>query len=134
MINGTLNRLFIFVACCTAIGFAVPKADYSGTYVAQQKKGKAASTEGAVLHVTQTDAAIEVTRTEGSKITTSRFPLDGTDGDYVSSGGVHGRCRGQLKDKYLELESMVAPPANAQAPGFVSTLVSDGSCHRMARP
>src|SRR6201999_804157 len=69
------------------------------------------------IHVHQDQSAIEVTRIFDGKETSNRFPLDGTEGKYVSEGGIPGTCKGQLKSKNLILESVVVthPQSNAQA-------------------
>jgi hypothetical protein len=68
------------------------------------------------LRVVQTESAVEVTRIYGDKSLTNRFPLDGSDGDYTTETGVHGKCRAQLKDDTLVLESLVASRPNANTP------------------
>ena len=61
---------------------------------------------------------VEVTRIYGDKSLTNRFPLDGSEGDYTTETGVRGKCRAQLKDNTLVLESLVASPPNANTPSL----------------
>jgi hypothetical protein len=70
------------------------------------------------LHVVQTESAVEVTRTYGDNSATNKFPLDGSDGDYTTETGVKGKCRAQLKNDTLTLESLVASRPNANAPSI----------------
>jgi len=67
------------VLCFAAMTLAANKPDYSGTYSAQQKDAKAATSKPPVIRVTQTDANIEISRTEGEKTVTNRLPLDGSE-------------------------------------------------------
>lgn len=43
---------------------------------------------------------------DGKQIT-NKFPLHGTESIYISSGGIQGKCKGQIKGKSLTLESVV---------------------------
>jgi hypothetical protein len=111
-----LKKPFVFVICFATIACAATKSDFSGNYAAQQKKGDKAIT--ASLRVVQTDSAVEVTRVNGEKSVTNRFPLDGSEGDYTTETGVRGKCRAQLKGDTLVLESLVASRANANTPSL----------------
>jgi hypothetical protein len=109
-----LKKLFVLAICVATIAWAATKPDFSGSYAAQQKKNDTALTVS--LRVVQTESAVEVTRIYGDKSLTNRFPLDGSDGDYTTETGVHGKCRAQLKDDTLVLESLVASRPNANTP------------------
>lgn len=111
-----LKKVFVFSICLATIAWAATKPDFSGNYAAQQKKSDKAIT--ASLHVVQTESAVEVTRIYGDKSLTNRFPLDGSEGDYTTETGVRGKCRAQLKDNALVLESLVASPPNANTPSL----------------
>jgi hypothetical protein len=94
-----------------AFGFAgillaTARADYSGTYTAQQKAGKAASPNPVVIHVTQTDT-IEIIRTEGEKSVTNRLSWDGSEADYTSPTGKRGKGWVQFKEDDLLIEWVV---------------------------
>jgi hypothetical protein len=111
-----MNRVFTFVAWVACVGLviawsgktglAADKVDYSGKYSAERIKTASGETDS-TLEVVQHEDSIEVTRVELSKRTTSHCPFNGSEGDYTSPGGVSGRCKAQLKDKYLVLESVV---------------------------
>jgi hypothetical protein len=96
-------------------GRAADKADYSGKYSIQHRKAASGSETDSTIEVVQNADNIEVTRVEQGKRTINRYPLNGSEGDYTSPGGVAGKCKAQLKDKYLVLESVVAarPQPNA---------------------
>jgi len=82
---------------------AAEKPDFSGTYVLTGSKGSFKFKKDIVwtLSVVQTDASIEVIKVMDGKQNVNRFPLDGTEGAYMSSGGVAGKCKVQFKEKYL---------------------------------
>ena len=46
------------------------------------------------------------------------YPLNGPDGDYKTPTGVPGKCKAQLKDKYLVLESVVVTPTQPNGPSM----------------
>ena len=102
--------VFGFVLGFAAIPLAVTKADYSGTYAAQQKSGKAGSPKPTVIRVIQTDATIEIIRTENEKTVTNRLPLDGSEADYSSPTGKRGRGRVQFQGDDLLVEWHVTTP------------------------
>ena len=84
------------------------KLNFSGEYVAvDQSKSSAEGENAPTLDVVQNDDNVEITRVELGKKTVSHCPLNGSDGDYTSPGGVSGRCKVQLKPRYLILESIV---------------------------
>jgi hypothetical protein len=112
------KRISNVVACavCVAVaavwsaktGLAEDKVNYSGKYSIQARKTASGSETDATLEVVQNADSIEITRVEQGKRTTNRYPLNGPEGDYTSPGGVAGKCKAQLKDRYLVLESVVA--------------------------
>ena len=97
-------------------GLAADKVNYSGKYSIQARKTASGSETGSTLEVIQNADSIEITRVEQGKRTTNRYPLNGSEGDYTSPGGVAGKCKAQLKDKYLVLESIVAARPQPNAP------------------
>jgi hypothetical protein len=111
-----MKKLFVFAICLATVAWATPKPDFSGNYAPQQKKSDKAVTVS--LRVVQTESAVEVTRIYGDKSITNRFPLDGSEGDYKTETGVRGKCRAQLKDETLVLESLVASRPNANTPSL----------------
>jgi hypothetical protein len=86
---------------------ATDKLNFSGSYVAEQVKKASENESASTLEVVQKDEDVEIIRVELGKKTISRCPLNGTEGDYTSAGGVSGRCKAQLKPKYLIVESVV---------------------------
>ncbi|MFZ0478850.1 MAG: hypothetical protein WAL71_06850 [Terriglobales bacterium] len=111
-----MKKLFVVVIFLATIAFAAAKADFSGNYATQQKKGDKAPT--ASLRVVQTDSTVQVTRVYGDKSVTNSFPLYGSEGDYTTEAGVRGRCKSQLKGDMLVLESVVASPPKANLPSL----------------
>jgi len=111
-----LKKLFIFVTVLATIASAAPKADFSGSYAVPQKKGDEAIR--ASLRVIQTESTVQVTRAYGDKSLTNSFPLDGSEGDYTTETGVHGKCRAQLIGNTLVLKSIVASPPKTNTPSL----------------
>jgi len=95
---------------------AADKANYSGKYSLQERKATSGSETDSTLEVVQKEDGIEVTRVEQGRRTTSLCPLNGTEGDYMSPGGVAGKCKAELKGKYLILESVVVARPQLTAP------------------
>lgn len=112
-----IRKLCMSAFCLATLAFAVAKPDFSGTYAEQQESGKSTA-RLTTLRVVQTEAAIEVTRAYGDKSVTNRFPLDGSEGDYITEAGVHGKCKAQLKNGTLLLESMTASPPTPNQPSI----------------
>jgi hypothetical protein len=108
------KKLIIFASCLATIAWAATKADFSGTYAAQQKKSDKTMT--ASLRVVQTEAAVEVTRIYGDKSFTNTFPLDGSEGNYTTETGAPGKCSAHLKGDTLVLEALVASRPSPNAP------------------
>jgi len=90
--------------------------NYSGKYSLQVQRHASGNNAGSTIEVVQNEDSIDVTRVEQGTRTSNRYPLNGGDGDYTSSGGVRGKCKAQLKDKYLVLESVVAATPEPNAP------------------
>src|SRR5215469_10771815 len=111
-----LKKLFAFAMCFASISWAATKPDFSGDYAAQQKKSN--NPVSASIRVVQTELAVEVTQVYGGKSVTNRFPLDGSEGDYTTEAGVHGKCKAQLKNDALVLETLVASRPDANAPSL----------------
>jgi hypothetical protein len=80
--------------------------EYTGKYIAEPPKAASGPAESA-LEVVQDENAIEITLMQSGKKTTSRCPLNGSEGDYTSPGGISGKCKAQLKDTNLIIESIV---------------------------
>ena len=128
----------LILTCLITLALAATAADYSGTYTTQHQtpaKEKSSESRSVIcgqhvcphfLRVTQTQAVIEITVSEGDNMLTSR-PLDGTGGDCVNPHRVPGKCKGELKENYLILESMVTRRAQLGRL-FASVLANDGSC------
>ncbi len=111
--------IIVGVAFVLASGIPVlagERPDYAGTYTVKPTKGKAANSVNTVLHVVQHDDAIEITHVESGRTMTSRFPLNGSEGDYTSPGGVAGKGKAQFKGKDLILESVVVTKPQPNGP------------------
>ena len=108
------------VGVCT-VGFAAAPTNYAGTYSGQASKG-ARSQPAAVLRVIQNDDVIEITRDEGGRTTTSRFPLNGQQGDYTSPRGSTGKGKVDFKGKGLAIESIVLTRPQSNGPGVRSRI------------
>jgi hypothetical protein len=114
------------VACVACIGFlvaysgtpgmAADKANYSGKYSLQGRKTASSNKIDSTIEVVQSDDHIEITRMEQGSRMTNRYPLNGSEGAYTSPGGLAGKCKAQLKDKYLVLESEVTSKPSPNAP------------------
>jgi hypothetical protein len=111
-----LKRLFVFVIFLATPAWATAKADFSGSYAAQHKKGDKALTPS--LRVIQTDSTVQVTRIYGGKSVTNIFPLDGSEGDYTTETGVRGKCSAQLNGETLVLKTLAGPPPKANTPSL----------------
>ena len=112
--------VILVTAWSTNSGLAADKLNYSGKYSLQGPKAASAGEPGSTLEVVENEDSLEVTRVELGKTTTSRCPLNGSEGDYTSPGGVAGKCKALFKGKYLVLESV-----------FVTKPESAGSAVRM---
>lgn len=110
------------LACGVNVGLAADRTSYSGKYLLQETKHGSGNKGDSTIEVVQTEDSIEITEVEQSARTTNRYPSNGSDGDYITSTGARGKCRAQITDKYLLLESVVAtkPQPNA-APMRVHT-------------
>lgn len=95
---------------------AADKPSFSGTYFLQVDKSDKRQSDVS-LEVIQSDESIEVTKVVEGKKETNIYPLNGRDGEYLSSGGVSGRCKGQIKGNKLVIESIVVThPVPAAGP------------------
>ena len=94
------------------------KLDFSGSYTLKKTTGAAKPAKGEVwvLRVSQSESAIEVTRVLNGHQYVNKFPLDGSEGAYVSPGGSTGTCRGQLTSKNLILNSFVTSHPQLNGP------------------
>jgi hypothetical protein len=95
---------------------AVDQVDFTGRY--SEKASKAKDSVPTTLRVEQGKDFIEITRIEGDRTTVSRFPLDGSKGDYTSPGGVQGKGNVQFKGKNLLVESIVATRPDPNGPAM----------------
>jgi hypothetical protein len=114
----SVRKTSVLLICVAAAALAATKPDFSGTYAAQQKNDSKATAASVVLRVVESDSAVEVTRVYGDKSTTNRFPLDGSEGDYTTETGARGKCKAQMKNETLVLESLVASAAGANRPSI----------------
>ncbi len=104
------------VAGSVNAGLAAERVNYSGKYLAQGRKTASGGKTDSTLEVVQTEDSIEITRMEYGSKTTNQYPLNGSEGDYKSPSGVPGKCKAQLKDKYLVLESVVTTRPQPNGP------------------
>lgn len=97
---------------------ATDKRDFSGLYTLKEKTKDPQVQKGEVwtLRVIQTPAAIKVTRVGEGHQNVNKFPLDGSEGPYVSPGGPTGTCKAQFKSKYLILDTFVTTRPQANGP------------------
>jgi hypothetical protein len=119
------NRLFATVACMAwaclmttfsaKLGLAADAQNYTGKYSLQERKNGLVISDSDI-EVVQTENDLEVTTIHGGKRTTNRYPFDGSEADYVSPGGVPGKCKGQFKGRQLILDSTVASRPQPNAP------------------
>jgi len=110
-----MRRSFTFLICATCVALVTTTGatnalagetpNYAGRYSLQDKKGTPGS--NTTLEVAQRENSVEVTRNEQGKKVTNRYPLDGSEGEYISPGGLRGTCRAQWKGKQLIIESLV---------------------------
>ena len=106
----------LLIAWPNKTGLAADKVNYSGKYSANRPTIKSGVETESTLEVVQKEDSIEITRVELGKRTASHCPFNGSEGDYTSPGGVSGKCKAQLKAKYLVLESVVVGRPQADAP------------------
>ena len=118
-----VSNLLACVACAGFVvawsvnpGLAADRVNYSGKYSLQGRKMAAGSKIDSTLEVIQSEDSIEVTRMEQGSKTTNRHLLNGSEGDYKSPSGGPGKCKAQLKDKYLVLESVVTARPQPNGP------------------
>jgi hypothetical protein len=102
----------ILLACSYNPLSASDQSDYSGTYKTQQARNKGTDSPSSTIHVVQSNEAIEITKIEDGKRTSNRFLLDGSEGSFISSGGVTGKGKAAFKEKELVLEYVVVAPKN----------------------
>lgn len=95
----------MLLTCLVNHAFASDKLNFSGKYIVEPAKNTPGGESDSTLEVVQNDDTVEITRLELGKKTISRCPLNGSEGDYTSPSGVSGKCRAQLKPKYLIVES-----------------------------
>ena len=86
---------------------AADTTDYTGRYTAERPKKAASGSAESTLEVVQNENAIEITLIQSGKRTTSQCPFNGSEGDYTSPGGILGKCKAQVKEKNLIIESVV---------------------------
>jgi hypothetical protein len=103
--------ILLFSVC----SFSGDAPNFTGKYALQAKK---ASATDPVLEVVQSVDSVEVTRHYKGERLTNRYPLGGGDGDYMSSGGIPGKCKAQIKGKQLILESVVTMRPQPQGPAM----------------
>jgi hypothetical protein len=101
---------------------AADKLDFSGSYTLTKRipSEKSNKNDVSTLRVHQDELAIEVTRIFNGQEFSNRFPLDGSEGKYVTENGLPGSCKGQFKSKSLILEWLV--PTHPQSNGPVVLL------------
>lgn len=106
----------MLLTCVPNFALAAYKLNFSGKYVIEPAKKTSGGASDSTLEVLQNDDGVEIIRSELGKKTISRCPLNGLEGDYMSPGGVPGKCKAQLKPKYLIIESVVATRPQQTSP------------------
>ena len=100
--------MVVMILCVPAnILLAADSAGYTGKYIAERPKKAPSGSLDSTLEVVQNENAIEVTLLQSGKITVSRCPFDGSDGDYKSPSGISGKCKARWKEKNLIIESII---------------------------
>jgi hypothetical protein len=94
------------IACSANLALAEETANYSGKYSIQQGNHASDKQSDSTLEVVQNRDRIEITRVEMGQRTTNSYSLDGSEADCTQPGGVPSRCKGQLKEEHLVLESI----------------------------
>ena len=113
-----LAQLCILALCIPAKIVAAPGTpNFSGTYKLISMKGAFHFTKGTIetLVVSQDATSVSVTRTVNGKAEANTYPLDGSEGPYISPGGRKGSCKGELEGKNLLLESIVSSQPSAES-------------------
>lgn len=97
---------------------AADKRDFSGSYTLKEntKAPRLQKGEAWTIRVAQTESAIEVTRVMDGHQNLNKFPLDGSEGRYVSPGGPTGTCKAQFKGKYLILDTFITTRPQPNGP------------------
>jgi len=95
---------------------AATHPDFAGTFVSEKRKGSPDS--GSSIRVVQTDSYIEITRIDGNTTTTNRFPLDGSEGTYITETGVSGKSKARFEQEVLVLEYAVASRPSTDRPSI----------------
>jgi hypothetical protein len=111
-----LSTLWAAYVALSTLGLLVhtsasEQVEFSGKYVGERDKHAPSNQNAPTLEVAQNQDSIEITRVELGKKTFSRCPLNGSEGEYISPGGMPGKCKAQLKGKYLILDSVVPIPS-----------------------
>jgi hypothetical protein len=103
-----VHALLVAITLSTSAypALAADTTNYTGKYVAERPKKAQNGYAESALQVVQNDNAIEITLVQSGKRTTSRCPFNGSEGDYTSPGGISGKCKAQLKEKNLIIESV----------------------------
>ncbi len=106
----------LFMAGSGLVG--ADKPDFSGSYTLTSTKGAAKVNKGpsSALLVVQNESAIEITKVIDGRKNVNKFPLDGTEGIYESTGGAKGKCKGRFKGKSLVLDMFVTIHPQPDAP------------------
>ena len=107
--------LTLTTAWFAKFALAADVPNYTGKYSLQEHKNVPVGSDPDI-EVVQTEKDVEVATIDHGKRTTNHYPLNGMEGDYISPGGVPGRCAAQFKGKQLILESTVAKRPQPNAP------------------
>jgi hypothetical protein len=105
----------VMMAWSAEPGLPADAPNYTGKYSLQERKNAPVSSDPEV-EVVQTESDVQVTTTSGGNRTTNRYPLNNSEGDYVSPGGVPGKCKARFKGSQLILESMVVTHPQPNVP------------------
>jgi len=97
----------------TKTGLAADKLNYSGKYSTQNSESGLRQRDGCNYRGGSERGEHRNHESGTGEKNYQSVPLNGAEGDYTSPGGVTGKCKAQLNDKYLVLESVVVARPNA---------------------
>jgi hypothetical protein len=92
---------------------ASERVDFSGKYLHRGQKDHSDLDPEVSLEVVQSEETVKVTRVDQGGTTTNWYPFDGSEGAYISPGGVTGQCKAQVKGKTLILDTIVLSTSQA---------------------
>lgn len=129
--DATTRRAFTLalIGCFALTGFKNPRPNFSGTYLSEPQNPDKPD-RPVTLVISQSDTALEIAHQEDGRTTTSSFPLDGSEGRYITPTGVSGKGYARLNGSELQIETWVTSPATTRSVSLHTTehwqLTEDG--------